>query len=126
MDERKQEVKRLRVTGKRIKRKYVTAWKTLAIIMMVLALLFVPQSLAPQLCSSIAQVFARWDEGALLWLCRGIAAASLVLLAVFAGLWGRGKRKWQKTQEYLEYQTLKRTLKAEKEEAKQKMYTVIP
>ena len=126
MDERKQEVRRLRVTGKRIKRKYVMAWKTLAIIMMVLALIFVPQSLAPQLCSNIAQVFAGWDEGAMLWLCRSIAAASLVLFAVFAVLWGRGKRKWQKTQEYLEYQTLKRTLKAEKEEAKQKMYTVIP
>ena len=126
MDERRQAVKRLRVTGKRMKRKYVTVWKTLAIIMIVLALIFVPQSLVPQLFNCITQVLVGWNESALLWLCRGVAAASLMLFAVFAALWGRGKRKWQKTQEHLEYQTLKRTLKAEKEESKQKKYTVIP
>ena len=47
-------------------------------------------------------------------ICRIVAAVSIVLLVFFAIMWGRGRKKWKKTEAYLDYRTMKTTLKEEK------------
>lgn len=47
-------------------------------------------------------------------LCRAVAAVSWLLFVVFTVFWGVGKRKWKKSQPYLDYKTMKRTLKEER------------
>jgi beta-glucosidase len=48
-----------------------------------------------------------------------VRTAMIVAWVLFAGalvLWIRGKNKWKKTEAYLDYQTMKNALKAEKKE----------
>ena len=47
-------------------------------------------------------------------LCRAVAAISWLLFVVFVVFWGIGKRKWKKSEAYLDYKTMKRTLKEER------------
>lgn len=42
-------------------------------------------------------------------ICRAVAACSWVLFVIVVFLWARGKRKWRKTQAYLDYKTRKNT-----------------
>jgi len=53
-------------------------------------------------------------ETGLVIACRVAAVVSAVLLVFFAIMWSRGKKKWKKTEAYLDYRTLKTTLKEEK------------
>ena len=43
-----------------------------------------------------------------------LAVVFLALYVLFAVLWSKGKKKWKKSQAYLDYQTLKRAIKDEK------------
>ena len=45
------------------------------------------------------------------WIAGPVCLAAFVFFAI---MWHRGKKKWKKTQEYLDYQTMKTTLKEEK------------
>ncbi len=47
-------------------------------------------------------------------LCRAVALVSVVLFAFFTVMWGVGRRKWKKTQAYLDYRTAKAAAKEEK------------
>ena len=47
-------------------------------------------------------------------MCRAVAALSWLLFVVFCVFWGIGKGKWKKSQPYLDYKTMKRTLKEER------------
>lgn len=51
----------------------------------------------------------------LVTVCFAVAALCWALFAVLGVMWLRGSRKWKKTVEYLDYKTLKNTLKQEKE-----------
>ncbi|MBE7002408.1 MAG: hypothetical protein E7421_06940 [Ruminococcaceae bacterium] len=53
-------------------------------------------------------------ETGLVTACRIIAAVSALALVFFAVMWHRGKKKWKKTEGYLDYRTMKNTLKEEK------------
>jgi beta-glucosidase len=46
--------------------------------------------------------------------CRIAAPVCLAACIFFVIMWHRGKKKWKKTQEYLDYKTMKTTLKEEK------------
>lgn len=50
----------------------------------------------------------------LVTICRVVVAVSWVLFAVFTVMWCRGSKKWKKTAEYLDYRTMKVTLREEK------------
>lgn len=45
------------------------------------------------------------------WIAAPVCLAAFVFFAI---MWHRGKKKWKKSQEYLDYQTMKTTLKEEK------------
>ena len=50
----------------------------------------------------------------LVMVCWVVVAVSTVAVVLFIVLWIRGSKKWKKTQVYLDYQTLRNTLKEEK------------
>ncbi len=54
----------------------------------------------------------------LVTVCRLVAAVSFVLFAAFTVIWCRGSRNWKKTIAYLDYRTMKNTLKEEKKAQK--------
>lgn len=47
------------------------------------------------------------------WIAAPVCLAAFVFFAI---MWHRGKKKWKKTQEYLDYKTMKTTLKEEKKQ----------
>ena len=99
MDDRKLQLKQLRKIANKQKRKYVTAWKVLTIIFLLAAMGLVAE-----------HVFVKFLP------CYAIhgAAAALALSLIALILWGVGKKKWKKTIEYLDYRTMKNTLRQEK------------
>ena len=99
MDDRKLQLKQLRKTAKKIKRRYVTAWKVLAVIFLIAAVAL-----------GIEHVFVKFLP---CWTLYVIAELLLLFLVVLIP-WGIGKKKWKKTVEYLDYRTMKNTLRQEK------------
>ena len=61
-----------------------------------------------------ANTTIRAHETGLVIACRIIAPVCWALFAFFVVMWSRGTKKWKKTEEYLDYRTLKNTLKEEK------------
>ena len=64
------------------------------------------------------QTVVKARQLSLVTVCFAAAALCWVLCGVFGVMWLRGSRKWKKTVEYLDYKTLKNTLKQEKEAKK--------
>jgi len=54
----------------------------------------------------------------LLFLYRAVAAGSWVLFAIFAAAWAAGKRKWKRSQPFLNYKTWKNTQKELKKQSR--------
>ncbi|MBQ8748389.1 MAG: glycoside hydrolase family 3 C-terminal domain-containing protein [Oscillospiraceae bacterium] len=61
-----------------------------------------------------ADTTVRVFETKLVVLCRVFAVVSLVVFIFFAVMWARGKKAWKTTEGYLNYRTMKNTLKEEK------------
>ncbi len=144
MDDRKEVLKNLKKERKMAKREHFTRWKVLAVLVLVIALLCavtvaveklqdkepiadateqirdLVREAETHLGLDLSGVRLWWQDGRLAILCNLVALTSLVLFAVFAALWGRGKRKWKRSDAYLDYKTMKVTLKAEKLAAKGK------
>ena len=123
MDQRKQELKRLKKASGRARRKKTALWKTLALISLMAGLLYAGASLFET--AVFAPAVRQWCQETLgitlgtlqpqliqmFWLLSGLFGL------LFLGLlipWCRGNRRWKRSREYLDYQTLKRTLQAEK------------
>ena len=56
----------------------------------------------------------RIHETGIVVACRIIAPVCAALFIFFAVMWIRGKKAWKKTEGYLNYRTMKNTLKEEK------------
>ena len=123
MDQRKQELKSLKKASGWVRRKKTALWKTLALISLIAGLLYAGASLfdmavfAPavrQWCQQMLGITLQPLQPQLIqvfWLLSGLFGL------LFLGLlipWSRGSRRWKRSREYLDYQTLKRTLQAEK------------
>ena len=61
-----------------------------------------------------ADTTVRVFETRLVILCRVFTVVFLAAYVFFAVMWARGKKKWKKTESYLNYRTMKNTLKEEK------------
>lgn len=144
MDDRKEVLKSLKKERKLAKREHYTRWKALAVLVLVIALLCALTVAVEKLQDeeSIAGVTEQlrdlvrqaetdlgldlsgielwWQDGRIGIICSVAALTCLLLFVVFAVLWGRGKRKWKRSDAYLDYRTMKVTLKAEKLAAKGK------
>ena len=130
MDDRKLQLKQLKKASKREKRRYVTGWKFLAVLFLILAILSAVAVAAlvayeellklVETSELLAAIRPHMDE--ILRVRRLIpdnwvvlaAAVLWVLYLIAAILWNRGKKKWKKTEAYLDYLTMKNTLKQEK------------
>ncbi len=144
MDDRKEVLKSLKKERIIAKREHYTRWKVLAILVLVIALVCAltvavgelqdtgPFSLGIEQVRELVREAethlgldlsgARlwWQEGRIGIICSVAALVCFVLFVVFAVLWSRGKRKWKRSDAYLDYRTMKVTLKAEKLAAKGK------
>jgi len=124
MDQHKQELKSLKKASMRAKRKKTGLWKTLALISLIAGLLYAGASLfetavfAPavrQWCQQMLGITLQPLQPRLIqmfWLLSGVFGLLFVGLLI---PWSRGNRRWKRSREYLDYQTIKRTLQAEKE-----------
>ena len=130
MDDRKLQLKQLKKASKREKRRHVTFWKFLAVLLLILAVLstvavavliaFEEILKMVEICECLAVVRPYMDEALAVrrlipdnW--AALAAAVLwVLYLIAAILHSYGKKKWKKTEAYLDYMTMKNTLKQEK------------
>ena len=117
MDQRAAELKALKKAYKRMKRKYVAVWKVCAVIFLLLA--------AGIGLISVWQGYPLADMAAFLeslgidaLVLQGAAAGCAALFLLFWVIAGLEKRKTKKRSEYLDYQTMKNTLKAEREAMK--------
>ena len=99
MDDRKLQLKQLRKTANKVKRKYVTFWKVMAIIFLLAAIGL-----------GVEHVFVKFLPCWTLYVIAGLLLLFLITLIP----WGVGKKKWKKTVEYLDYRTMKNTLRQEK------------
>lgn len=99
MDDRKLQLKQLKKTANKIKRKYVTAWKVMAFLFLFAAVAL-----------SVEHVFVKFLPCMTLYVIAGLLLLFLITLIP----WGVGKKKWKKTVEYLDYRTMKNTLRQEK------------
>lgn len=123
MDHRKEELKFLKKASKKVKRKKTAVWKTIAIIGLVFALLLAPASLVVSVFDgALSALFGDSFRlvtgmiGAASGLIRLVVGILVVIFAVFLILWVRGERQWKRSQEYLDYKTLKTALELEKKE----------
>ncbi len=144
MDNRKEVLKSLKKERKMARREHYTRWKALAILVLVISLVCAltvavgelqdaePFSLGiekalellrqaeTELGLDLSGARLWWQDGRIGIICSVAALVCFVLFVVFAVLWSRGKRKWKRSDAYLDYRTMKVTLKAEKLAAKGK------
>lgn len=122
MDQRKAQLKTLKKAYKRAKRKSLGLWKCLAVLFLIVALLaafvlFVP--LVPTLLLvsflPIELVRSLAENIWILYLMFGVGLVLFIEAALIAKV---EKKKLKKTAAYLDYRTMKLTLKAEKEATK--------
>lgn len=142
MDDRKLRLKELKKDSKKVKGKYVTGWKTVAIVFLVLAILLtlacvlilptvgeialpdgqVLFELTKHTLMATVSTAVGVDLGGLIapyapvlsfYLPIGAVGAWLVFFVILIP-WGAGKKKWKKSEQYLDYRTMKNTLKQEK------------
>ena len=123
MDERKLRLKQLKKASRKENNRYTALWKILCFLLLLLAVVVTVAVLAVKLPEMPAMKS--------LWLLVGeapvkpllmnlelplmaVAAVLWVLQIVTAALWYAGRKKWKKTESYLDYRTLKNTLKQEK------------
>lgn len=99
MDDRKLQLKQLKKIANKAKRKYVTAWKVMAIVFLLIAAAL-----------GVEHVFIKFLPCITLYAIAALLALFLLTLIP----WGVGKKKWKKTVEYLDYKTMKNTLRQEK------------
>lgn len=103
MDERKAELKRLKKISNKAKHRYFTVWKVLGIIALSLAAVLVLGGLAAR--------YIAWPYFGHIFL---LAAIKLVLHLITLIPWSAGKKRWKKSEEYLNYRTMKRAVRDEK------------
>ena len=103
MDERKAQLKQLKKISNQAKRLYSTLWKVLSILALCLAT-------AGVLGGGIAQYLelTYWP-----YIFCG-AAGMLVFGIVMLIPWSVGKMRWKKSEEYLNYRTMKRAIRDER------------
>ena len=142
MDARKEELKYLKKECRHGKREYYTHWKVTGIFLLIVAMLCACVTAMAELkdCQPVADMIAKiseliqsletklgidlsglniwWSDGRLATLCKMVLGSALVLFVIAAVLWGRGKRRWKRSDGYLDFRTLKTTLKAERQAAK--------
>jgi len=141
MDERRAELKRLRKAAKKARRRSVSPWKGLGIFFLLLAILLsgvvalvkMPGAavtecpFADALLAGESAVYSAWDL-LVNKVCPAyvgkvdfpeltvlvVTAALWLLFILCLALWIRGKKKWKKTEEFLNYRTMKNVLREEK------------
>ena len=121
MDQRKEELKRLRKGYRRRKAGCVGVLRAIAIVFLLTALaagavLLVPllpkAVVIPPELADVLQFLAAQP-----WLLPAVATGGTALFFLFAVIAAYNHKKLKKSREFLDYRTLKTTLKAEKEEA---------
>ena len=121
MDQRKEELKRLRKRYRSKKAGCVGVWRVIAIIFLLTALVAGAALLAPLLPEAAVippeLAYVLQFLSAQPWLLPAVAAGGTALFILFAVIAGCNHKKLKKSREFLDYRTLKTTLKAEKEEA---------
>lgn len=142
MDDRKLRLKELKKASKKAKGRYFTGWKVVAIIFLALAILLtlacvlilptVGEIVLPNgqvlfeltkhtLMTSVSTAVGVDLNGLIMpyaqilsfYLPIGAVTAWLVLFIALI-FWSEGKKKWKKSEQYLDYRTMKNTLKQEK------------
>lgn len=138
MDERKAQLKQLKKACKKAKGKTVTGWKTLSVFLLVVAVVFSLSTVAVKISEDTAAAFLGGNlyikqfftfckenlnsvinSSAIMKSNELLLMVTVIAWVLFAGtliLWILGKNKWKKTDEYLNYRTLKNALNAEKKE----------
>lgn len=123
MDHRREELKVLKKASQKVKRKKTAVWKTIAVISLIFTLLLAPASLVVSVFDgALSALFGDSFRlvtgmiGAASGLIRLVVGILVVIFAVFLILWVRGERQWKRSQEYLDYKTLKTALELEKNE----------
>lgn len=140
MDERKIRLKQLKKDCKKAKRKYFGGWKAVGVILLAIALLLtvacvivlpgmgglsigntvvIPEDV--RLISAVSdlvgvdlrELILPYAQQVLMALQIGTVAAWVLFLLTLIPK-GRGKKKWKKSEQYLDYRTLKNTLQQEK------------
>ena len=118
MDQRTEEMKRLKKAYKRLLWKRTGIWRVLEAFSLLAAAAFGATALVP----GMAQMLSNWipELDFLLQQQRVVAAAldCLVLFFLFCLAADLAGRKVDRSQAYLDYRTIKNTLKAEKQENK--------
>ena len=123
MDERKLRLKQLKKASRKENCRYTALWKTLCVLLLLLALVAAVAVLAVKLpeLPGITSLWTLVGEAPVKPLIMSlelplmaVAAALWVLHIVTAALCCAGRKKWKKTESYLDYRTLKNTLKQEK------------
>ena len=118
MDQRKEELKRLKKIYNRKRRKCVGIWKAFAVVFLLIALVAAFVQFVPLLPAVILVLALPAFVGDFLvayaWIIPVSLGASGVLFLMFAilALWGKGKLR--RSKEFLDYRTMKTILKAKK------------
>lgn len=123
MEYRKEELKALKKASQKMRSKKTAGWKTVALISLLVALILALVNAAVLFFDAALTALIGGSFGHICGLISTSANMIWILAAVFAALflamlipWSRGKRQWKRSQEYLDYKTMKTALALEKEE----------
>lgn len=118
MDQREMELKALKKAYRRTMRSYAGVWNVCAVVFLLLGLAAGVLCLCPgELCGDMRAFLLHIGVDALL--LQGAAALCAALFLLFALVSRAEKRKVKRSSVYLDYQTMKNTLKAEKQAFRQ-------